>query len=113
MFPRFQLNPANLGRNDRKLSPLLFERVAQSLESIAVGAVRRKRADPSALEGRLGLTDERQGWRWIKIHRRSIRRDFRPLPFHADRDLDPARQSLVDQSQMTQHASANDRCFDL
>ena len=49
-FPDLRSNSTDLWRNDCELGPLLFQRVAQGLEAIAVGAIRHQRADLSSLQ---------------------------------------------------------------
>ena len=112
-FPDFGRTPPILGRNDSKLSAVLFQCIAQSIEPIAVGAVRHKRADFSAFKRRLGLADKGEGGRLIEVYRCSVGRDLGPLPFHADRGLDRARQGFLDQRQMAKHAAPNDWRFNL
>jgi hypothetical protein len=61
----------------------------------------------------LGLTDKRESGRRIEIYRCSVGRDFRPLPFHADRAFNRARQGFLNQRQMAKHAAPDDWRFDL
>ena len=91
---------------------LLHFNVAHS-DSIGVYAVRHKSADFSAPKCRLGFAHKREGGRRIEIYRRSVGRDFRPLPFHADRGFNRAGQGFLNQRQMAKHAAPDDWRFDL
>ena len=94
-------------------APSCFSAITQSLDTVAVGAVRHQRADLSPLECRLCLADERKRGRWIKIDRRLVRGDFRSLSFHTNRSLDRKRQRFLNQREVAKHAAPDDRRFNL